>query len=434
MKHIRAIKSIYTKLTLLLVLAVVISLTFFGIVLYASVTAADSYYDSASVTNKMELKYARSLQRYVKKNNLKSTDTKAINRWVDQHSMLSMWMTKKGEVVYNSDTNQYDEDYSGSADTSRRNRPLYITFADGKTEVFFEGIFSYSVYFMLIILSVTLTAVLFLTIVLLGVRRKMRRIRDLEQEVKVLRSGNLDHEILARGDDEIEELAREINNMRKALRTQMQQELKARQNSQELVTELSHDLRTPLTSILLYSDMIQNGRCESREQMMQYVDRISVKANQLKGLTDELFEYALIGQSSAVELQTAGFRDVFFDPLSVVISYLSEAGYRCEGEPEWTDRPVYFYPDYVPRIFDNVVSNVQKYADKSNPIRIRTKFDDHYSSICFQNRTNPEKYRRDRHRVGLKNVRKMMEAMNGLCEVDAEDAETFTVTLRFRNA
>ena len=137
MKHIRAIKSIYTKLTLLLVLAAVISLTFFGIVLYASVTAADSYYDSASVTNKMELKYARSLQRYVKKNNLKSTDTKAINRWVDQHSMLSMWVTKKGEVVYNSDTDQYDEDYSGSADTSRRNRPLYITFADGKTEVFF---------------------------------------------------------------------------------------------------------------------------------------------------------------------------------------------------------------------------------------------------------------------------------------------------------
>lgn len=254
MKHIRAIKSIYTKLTLLLVLAAVISLTFFGIVLYASVTAADSYYDSASVTNKMELKYARSLQRYVKKNNLKSTDTKAINRWVDQHSMLSMWVTKKGEVVYNSDTDQYDEDYSGSADTSRRNRPLYITFADGKTEVFFEGIFSYSVYFMLIILSVTLTAVLFLTIVLLGVRRKMRRIRDLEQEVKVLRSGNLDHEILARGDDEIEELAREINNMRKALRTQMQQELKARQSSQELITELSHDLRTPLTSILLYSE------------------------------------------------------------------------------------------------------------------------------------------------------------------------------------
>ncbi len=71
-----------------------------------------------------------------KKNNLKSTDTKSINRWVDQHSMLSMWVTKKGEVVYNSDTDQYDEDYSGSADTSRRNRPLYITFADGKTEVF----------------------------------------------------------------------------------------------------------------------------------------------------------------------------------------------------------------------------------------------------------------------------------------------------------
>ena len=63
MKHIRAIKSIYTKLTLLLVLAAVISLTFFGIVLYASVTAADSYYDSASVTNKMELKYALNMLR-----------------------------------------------------------------------------------------------------------------------------------------------------------------------------------------------------------------------------------------------------------------------------------------------------------------------------------------------------------------------------------
>lgn len=434
MKRIRAIKSIYTKLTLLLVIAAVISLVFFGTILYASVTAADSYYDSASVSKKMEQKYARSLQRYVKKNNLKSTDTKAINRWVNRHDMLSMWVTKKGEVVYNSDTDKYEGDSSESGTPSRQARPLYIAFADGKTEVFFEGIFSYSVYFIIIIASVTLTAVLFLTIVLLGVRRKMRRIRELEQEVKVLRSGSLDHEILSRGDDEIEELAREINNMREALRSQIQQELKARHSSQELVTEVSHDLRTPLTSILLYSDMIRNGRYESSEQMMQYVDRISVKANQLKRLTDELFEYALIGQSSAVELQSGRFRDVFFDPLSAVISYLSEAGYQCEGEPAWSDRPVRFYPDYVPRIFDNIVSNVQKYADASNPIRIRTSFDGNYASICFQNRVNQEKLRQDRHRVGLKNVRKMMEAMNGLCEVDTEDPEMFTLTLRFRNA
>lgn len=99
-------------------------------------------------------------------------------------------------------------------------------------------------------------AVFALMLVML-IRGKIRYIDLMEQEIQILKGGDLDYRITVKGKDELASLAAEIDAMRCAIKERQQKEEEAGKANRELVTAMSHDLRTPLTSLLGYVDILQ---------------------------------------------------------------------------------------------------------------------------------------------------------------------------------
>ena len=145
---------------------------------------------------------------------------------------------------------------------------------------------------------------------------------------------------------------------------------------------------------------------------------------------------------------------LFYDPLLEMTAYLEERGYTVELQTNWgpassSDSGGDSRPDddsdsdgrqsrvneeYINRIMDNIVSNIEKYADKSMPVRTEVVYTEEYGGLAFQNGTACDA--RDRRKtegstnIGLHNVEKMMKNMNGYCGVEQTE-RTFEISLMF---
>ena len=115
------------------------------------------------------------------------------------------------------------------------------------------GMYSYNAYMIALAADIIISCLLFLTLTMLGIRRKIRYINQLSRDIEILEGGNLEYVVSARGNDELASLARGLNAMRISFKNQIGEIERLTKTNQEMVTEISHDLRTPLTSVLLYS-------------------------------------------------------------------------------------------------------------------------------------------------------------------------------------
>ena len=91
--------------------------------------------------------------------------------------------------------------------------------------------------------------------------------------------------------------------MRLAFRAQQEREAQTYAANQALISEMSHDLRTPLTTLLLYTEILRYGKYQGEEQLHAYLDRVDEKAQQIKQLAENILEYSLAAQNRPVELQ-----------------------------------------------------------------------------------------------------------------------------------
>lgn len=450
MKKIAArTNSLYKKMLLLLLIAMGIGTAFYFGASYLGTFIVEHYYNSTDYEGRMNRHYADLLQAYVSENQVKATDQQKFEDWINQHSIMSIWVIRGKKVLYDSVTGvtgdlsdshgeMYDEEYDDGGNPIVDEAPdenlFTMDFADGKADVYLFGAYSYSAYTYMQILVLVLTFILFIAIMLKGIRRAIHYIRAMRDEVAILEGGDLSYEITVKGNDELADLACAINGMRKALQDQFREESDLYAASSRMVAEMSHDLRTPLTSIILYTDLLQKGKFESEEQMWDYIARISRKSHQMKSLTDHLFEYALIGGTeNEVPLSTHPFQDVFYDALSDMTLYLEGRGFHVETHANWNRTKVIVYDDYIPRLLDNIVSNIEKYAPRESRVIISTDASkEGCSGLIFENVIRHGSFHADSSHVGLMNIRKMMDVMHGTCTIE-NGCDTFRVTLTFRN-
>lgn len=130
-----------------------------------------------------------------------------------------------------------------------------VTFADGKAGVGISGMYAYQFYNYALTAELAVCFFLFLAFVILGIRTKIRDILTLSREIEILEGGSLDYEITVKGKDEMGAQAEGLENMRLSFRSMIEREAAIVQENQKAVTEMSHDLRTPVTSILLYTEI-----------------------------------------------------------------------------------------------------------------------------------------------------------------------------------
>ncbi|WP_052488024.1 sensor histidine kinase [Gordoniibacillus kamchatkensis] len=140
-------------------------------------------------------------------------------------------------------------------------------------------------------LSLLGAALAFIVLFYWMTRKKMRSIEELAAGMKEISRGNLDHRVAERSSDEIGSLATHINLMAYELQHTIEEERRAERTKSELITNVSHDLRTPLTLIMGYLRLLKDKNYESPEQAEQYLHISYSKAEKLKQLIEDLFEY-----------------------------------------------------------------------------------------------------------------------------------------------
>ena len=202
-----------------------------------------------------------------------------------------------------------------------------------------------------------------------------------------------------------------------------------------LITEMSHDLRTPLTSLMIYTEILRKKEIKDTGQVQEYIEKIDRKAHQIKQLSDNIFEYALITEETEVELgNPEPLESVFYDLLSEAAFYLTEHGYTPDIRLEKGGGNIRVNMEYINRILNNLVSNIIKYADHSSPVVIRSVYGDKEGGLSFENQKNENsslsKKKEESTNIGIHNICKMMKKMHRYCKVE-QNTHTFKILLQF---
>ena len=385
--------SLYFKLAGLLLAAVAVSGLFFVVINYAGEQMITKIFSDSSHIEKLSEAYIQDLQDYIDETKAASNDSEKLTEWVRKRKIVSI-------QVYKDEILTYDSNYPDAAVEDAEAEGAYYEweyyytaeFADGTADVFLYGFFSYPLYSYAMTAEILLAVILLVAIVILGIRRPVKYIGRLKDECEILGNGNLDYQVTVQGRDELALLAQGLDNMRMALRESNEKEAEITAANRRMITEMSHDLRTPLTSLLIYTEILGKKAAKDPRQAMEYVSKIEKKARQIKRLSDNIFEYALITEETKAELgEPQTLRELFYDPLSEMTAYLGERGYMVELRPDTGSgserRQIRVNEEYINRIMDNIVSNIEKYADKSMPVRIETIYTEKYGGLVFRNGT-----------------------------------------------
>lgn len=423
--------SIYFQLLMLLIISAVLSVILFVFLETTGTKLVDRFYDSEYGDRKNRA-YVKELQKYVKEEYLSYRDTDKISSWVKKQKIIYVQIYKDGVKVFDS-VYPEQEEWSETIDENAYllERFYFVEFAEGVASVSVTGAYTYQLYQYAMMVEELIAFVFFIMLVLLGIRRKMKYIRRLGEEVEILEGGSLDYEVTVKGKDELARLAESVENMRKAFNRLITQETEMIHENQRIVTEMSHDLRTPVTSIMLYTEILKKGKYKDEKQLLEYIEKIDRKAHAMKQLTENLFEYSLVTGENDIELEKAEqYEVIFYDLFSETCSYLEEKGFRVEFKVEWSRNKVRISSDYIIRIMDNITSNIVKYADASFPVCITSISDSAMDGFVIENKIKENDEKIESTGIGIQSIKNMMMKMGGKCLTE-EDKDIFRVILLF---
>ena len=319
-----------------------------------------------------------------------------------------------------------------SADTQISGKEMYdITIADSVTG-------QDSLQIMTKDLFVTVLVVLVFTSVSVGLwiyRSIAAPLVKLRRATQNIKEGNLDFTLEVEGADEFCELCRDFEEMRRRLKESAEEKVVLDKENKELISNISHDLKTPITAVKGYVEGIMDGVADTPEKMDRYVRIIYNKTNEMDHLINELTFYSKIDTNRIPYVfSKLNVEDYFADCAEEVGLELETRGIQLYYA-NYVDKDVLVIADgeQIRRVIYNIVSNAVKYMDKEKGvIQIRVKdvgdfiqveIEDNGKGIAAKDLPNifDRFYRTDVSRnsskggsgIGLSIVRKIMEDHGG---------------------
>lgn len=207
-------------------------------------------------------------------------------------------------------------------------------------------------------------------------RAVMRPLGRMQVAAKNIKEGNLDFELKPMAEDELGELCQDLEEMRIRLKDNAEEKLRYDRESKELISNISHDLKTPVTTIKGYAEGIMDGVADTPEKMQKYIRTIYNKADEMNTLINELTLYTKIDTNRIpYNFNTLSVNAYFNDcaeDLSIELESKNvEFGYFNYVE---TDVKVIADPEQIRRVIHNIVNNSLKYMDKpKGKINLRVK-------------------------------------------------------------
>ena len=274
------------------------------------------------------------------------------------------------------------------------------------------------------------------------------KISRLRKEVGELAGGNLNREIDVKSFPiSLKGFATDIGRVSDSVSLAVDEQMKSERLKTELITNISHDLKTPLTSIINFSDLINNSDA-SEEEKAEYAEHLHTQSGRVKELLDALIE-ASKAASGAVEINMAPC-DVHILLEQCVVEYeqkLNEAGLTLvESYPE-EKLMISADAKFLSRIFENLLTNICKYSMPGSRAYVSAAQKGDQAVISFKNMSKEplnvsveeltERFVRgdasrhsEGHGLGLSIVKSLMDLQNGKLNMRAE-ADLFVAELSF---
>lgn len=214
-----------------------------------------------------------------------------------------------------------------------------------------------------------------LVVILVFAPKLVGKYNEIKKGVDEVNRGNLDYKIPIEGnqDGELEQLAAGINQISEATSIAMQNEVKNQRMKTDLISNVSHDLKTPITSMVTYIDLLKTEGLDSKNAP-EYLDILEQKTNRLRNLTEDLFEAAKASSGAIpVRMETVDLlslvnqglgelnQDVAEQKLEFIITASEEHYYvNADGQLLW-------------RVVENLIGNAIKYSQEGTRVYLEIK-------------------------------------------------------------
>ena len=203
-------------------------------------------------------------------------------------------------------------------------------------------------------------------------------ISELKAATQKIRDGNLDFNVQNSGIEELDELCQDFEEMRIRLKESAESKIETDRQSKELISNITHDLKTPITTIQGYVEGILDGVADTPEKMEHYLLTIRNKTRDIDRLINELTVYSNINTNripyNYIKLQVSEY---FADCAEELSMDLEEKNIRFSYENLMQkDAMIVADPEQLKRVIDNIVGNAVKYADPDKEetiIRLRLR-------------------------------------------------------------
>jgi len=211
--------------------------------------------------------------------------------------------------------------------------------------------------------------IILIILIYMFIKRKIKYINNIYKGIKKISNGDLDYIINIKGVDELAILADEINNMTNNMKDKIVSERNAERLKNELISNVSHDLRTPLTSLIAYLNLVDYDKTSIVDK--ERYTKISVeKAKKLKNLIEDLFEYS--------KLESGGIKLIRKDVniIEIIEQSIGELSIHAKN------RRIIFCKNYISNIvlnvdpnkmgraFENIISNAIKYSSEGSSVNV----------------------------------------------------------------
>lgn len=283
------------------------------------------------------------------------------------------------------------------------------------------------------------------TAVIISLSILLKRIKEGGEKIA---AGDLEYKIDTKymhGD--FKDFAERLNNINEGLSVAINEKMKSERFKTELITNVSHDIKTPLTSIINYVDLIKKEKPEN-ENIKEYIDVLDRQSSRLKKLIEDLMEASKASTGNlAVNLSVCEAGVLLSQTVGEFDERLNAAGLTpVVGIPE---APVKIMADgrHLWRVFDNLMNNICKYSQNGTRVYLDVSEKDGKAKITFRNISKYELnitgeelterfVRGDKSRntegsgLGLSIARSLTELQGGELKIDI-DGDLFKVTLTF---
>jgi signal transduction histidine kinase len=207
------------------------------------------------------------------------------------------------------------------------------------------------------------------------VPKLVKKYSGIREGVNEVKSGNLTYKIPVEADEkgpvtDFDSLASDINEISQATNAAVQNELKNQRLKTDLISNVSHDLKTPLTSMITYVDLLKTEGLDS-EHAPEYLEILDEKTRRLKGLTENLFEAAKASSGNIpCEITDIDITAIVNQALAEMEDRLSERDLNVIVKNELSSPMVRADGQLLWRVIENLLSNVSKYAQTGSRVYV----------------------------------------------------------------